>query len=71
MILKWLVQRFEPDVDYPERTVNELLQQSHWDSATLRREMIGYQMMQRQNGIYQRRPETDWKQVDQLSGTGF
>jgi DNA-binding transcriptional ArsR family regulator len=71
VILKWLVQRFEPDVAYPERTVNELLQRAHWDAATLRREMIGYQMMQRQNGIYQRLPETDWKLVDQLSGTGF
>jgi hypothetical protein len=61
IILKWLVQQFEIDVTYPEKAINEIIQQSHPDSATLRRELVGYQMMQRQNGIYWRLPESEWK----------
>jgi DNA-binding transcriptional ArsR family regulator len=54
VILKWLVEKFEPEVDYPERTLNEIIQRHHPDCATLRREFIGYQLMQRENGIYRR-----------------
>jgi DNA-binding MarR family transcriptional regulator len=64
VILKWLAKQFEPDSTYSEQTVNEILQRSHPDSATLRRELIGYQMMQRENGIYWRLPETAWKSAD-------
>lgn len=64
VILKWLTRQFELGVTYPERTVNEILQRSHPDSATLRRELIGYQMMQRENGLYWRLPETAWKSVN-------
>jgi len=64
VILKWLVRQFEPEVTYKERTVNEILQRSHPDCATLRRELIGYQMMQRENGLYWRLPEAAWKSVN-------
>lgn len=64
VILKWLTRQFEPGVTYPERSVNEILQRSHPDSATLRRELIGYQMMQRENGLYWRLPKTVWKSVN-------
>ncbi len=52
VILKWLASKFEEGVNYPERTVNEILKQYHPDCATLRRELIGYQLMQRENGVY-------------------
>lgn len=64
VILKWLTKQFEPDKTYPEPQVNEILQRSHPDSATLRRELIGYNMMQRENGNYWRLPETEWKMAD-------
>ena len=54
VILKWLVSQFEVGVNYPERTVNEILKRYHPDCATLRRELIGYQLMQRENGVYSR-----------------
>ncbi|MBD2167950.1 metalloregulator ArsR/SmtB family transcription factor [Calothrix membranacea FACHB-236] len=54
VILKWLASKFEEGVQYPERTVNETLQLYHPDYATLRRELVGYQLMQRENGVYWR-----------------
>ena len=54
VILKWLVSQFEMGVSYPERAVNETIQRYHPDCATLRRELIGYQLMQRENSIYWR-----------------
>lgn len=63
VILKWLVQHFQEGITYPERAVNQLIQQYHPDSATLRRELIGYQMMQRDQGLYWRLPETAWKET--------
>lgn len=54
VILNWLVSQFELGVNYPERTVNEILKRHHPDCATLRRELIDHQFMQRQNGVYWR-----------------
>jgi len=47
VILKWLASQFEVGINYPERLVNEILKRYHPDCATLRRELIGYQLMQR------------------------
>ncbi|MCU0567088.1 MAG: metalloregulator ArsR/SmtB family transcription factor [Oculatellaceae cyanobacterium Prado106] len=63
VILKWLARQFEIGTLYPEKQVNEILQRYHFDSATLRREFISYQMMQRENGVYWREPEERWKAV--------
>jgi DNA-binding transcriptional ArsR family regulator len=63
-ILAWLVRKFDQDRRYPEREINELLLQFHWDSATLRREFIGYQMMRREAGIYWRTPDAEWRAAD-------
>ncbi|MBF2066769.1 MAG: metalloregulator ArsR/SmtB family transcription factor [Calothrix sp. C42_A2020_038] len=52
VILKWLVEKFEVGIKYPERTVNEIIKRYHPDCATLRRELVGYQLMQREQGIY-------------------
>ncbi|MBD2518380.1 metalloregulator ArsR/SmtB family transcription factor [Nostoc sp. FACHB-973] len=54
VILKWLASQFEVGINYPERLVNEILKRYHPDCATLRRELIGYQLMQRENGVYWR-----------------
>ncbi|HZU66792.1 MAG TPA: metalloregulator ArsR/SmtB family transcription factor [Ktedonobacteraceae bacterium] len=54
VILKWLAQQFEPGVRYSEAQVNEILQRYHPDSATLRREMIGEHLLQREQGSYWR-----------------
>ncbi len=63
-VLAWLVRKFEEGRSYSEAEVNELLQQYHWDSATLRREFIGYRMMEREKGVYRRISDFDWRSVD-------
>jgi predicted transcriptional regulator len=54
VILKWLVNQFDIGVNYPERLVNDILKRYHLDCATLRRELIACQLMQRENGVYWR-----------------
>jgi hypothetical protein len=54
VILKWLADKFEWDVRYPESQVNEMLKRHHPDFATLRRELIGNKFMERDNGVYWR-----------------
>ncbi|MBN4002952.1 metalloregulator ArsR/SmtB family transcription factor [Nostoc sp. LPT] len=54
VILKWLANQFDVGVNYPERLVNDTLKRYHIDCATLRRELIACQLMQRENGVYWR-----------------
>jgi len=54
VILRWLSDRFEPGQRYPERQVNEILGRHHPDFATLRRELIGAGLLQRDSGVYWR-----------------
>jgi len=56
VILRWLATQFEEARRYTEREVNQVIQQFHPDSATLRRELIGAKLMQRENGVYWRVP---------------
>lgn len=56
VILRWLVTHFEEDRRYPEREVNEVIGRVHPDFATLRRELIGARLMQREEGVYWRLP---------------
>lgn len=60
VVLDWLARRFEDGRRYPEAEVNEIIQAIHWDSATLRREMVGHQMLAREGGVYWRLPEEGW-----------
>lgn len=60
IVLAWLVEQFDEDRRYREKEVNEILQRRHWDCATLRRELIGAGMMQREGGVYWRRPAAAW-----------
>jgi DNA-binding transcriptional ArsR family regulator len=64
VILKWLTREFDEGTRYPEKEVNASIQRHHWDSATLRREIIGHRMMAREKGVYWRLPESEWKGVD-------
>jgi hypothetical protein len=61
-VLAWLATHFDSDRRYREAEVNEILQTRHWDSATLRRELVGYRMLAREKGIYWRLPKAEWRQ---------
>ena len=52
IVLQHLVTKFDPERDYPERDVNEILKVAHEDFATLRRELVDYGFMTRAGGIY-------------------
>ena len=56
VILRWLVEKFEYDVEYPHKEVNAILKQYHPDTATLRRELIGSKYMTRERDTYWRLP---------------
>jgi len=58
-ILARLVCEFAPGEQYSEKQVNALLKRRfHPDTASLRRELIGARLMQRDRGIYTRVAET-------------
>lgn len=54
VILRWVVERFEFGVQYPEKQVNEILKQVNPDYSMLRRYLIDVGLMQRENGVYWR-----------------
>jgi hypothetical protein len=54
VVLGWLAERFEPGVRYPESAVNATIGRHHPDFATLRRELIGAQLLNRANNVYWR-----------------
>ncbi len=49
-ILRHVVKSFETGKRYSEKRVNEILLKYHEDTATLRRELIGYGLMAREGG---------------------
>lgn len=63
VLLAWLATGFEEDRRYPEAEVNRILQKRHWDSATIRRELIGYRMLAREAGVYWRLPQSEWREA--------
>lgn len=54
VILERLVEEFEPDRTYTEPEVNQILVDFNDDVAVLRRKMVDYGLMDRENGIYWR-----------------
>ena len=56
VILGWLANRFDARRRYSEREVNEIIQEHHEDSATLRRHLVADGFMQRERGVYWRLP---------------
>jgi ArsR family transcriptional regulator len=57
IILEKIVQEFEPEREYSEHEVNQVLLEFHEDVATLRRALIDHKLMQRDKGIYRRVPD--------------
>jgi DNA-binding transcriptional ArsR family regulator len=51
-IVRWLARQFEPGRQYSEAEVNDLIGRYHPDFATLRRELIGMHLLEREAGIY-------------------
>ena len=58
-VLRHMVKEFEPERRYPEKQVNALLSRYHADTASLRRALIEYRLMQRAGGVYWRTPGKD------------
>jgi hypothetical protein len=54
VVLRWLAEKFEEGREYPEREINEVIGRHHADFATLRRELIGADLMRRADGRYWR-----------------
>lgn len=54
VILPWLADHFARGRRYTELEVNEIICRVHPDFATLRRELVGAKLMQRESGIYWR-----------------
>ncbi len=49
-VLRHIVNSFTIDKRYSEKQVNEILANFHADTATLRRELVGYRLMEREGG---------------------
>ena len=60
-VLRWLMADFAANRRYGEAEVNEMIQAHHWDCATLRRELVGHNMLARKDRVYWRLPEAQWK----------
>jgi predicted transcriptional regulator len=54
VILRHVAKSFEPEVRYPEKEVNQVLTRFHEDTATLRRELVGAGLLERDRGEYWR-----------------
>jgi len=52
IVLQHLLSRFDPNRDYSEREVSDILMTANEDFATLRRELIDYGFMTRASGVY-------------------
>jgi len=62
IILRHIIKDFKPGIRYPEAQVNQILAAYHEDTATLRRELVGFGLLQREKGEY-------WL-VEEERGTG-
>ena len=49
-ILRYVVKAFDAEKRYSEKQVNEILSRYYDDTATLRRELVGFGLMQREGG---------------------
>jgi biotin operon repressor len=50
IVLRYVVRDFEPGNRYTEKQVNKILFRFHPDTATLRRELVGAKLMEREGG---------------------
>ena len=49
-VLRYVVKAFDEDKRYSEKQVNKILAGYHEDTATLRRELVGFGLMKREGG---------------------
>lgn len=71
IVLQHLMRWFDPERDYTEREVNDLLRQAHEDVATLRRELVDYGYLTRAGGTYRvacTLPERDALMSQEITG---
>ena len=54
IVLRQIVKDFKLGLHYPESQVNQILAAYHEDTATLRRELVGFGLLQREKGEYWR-----------------
>ena len=54
VVLKWLVNHFEHNTNYPELAFNEMLKAYHDDHASLRRYLVEEKLMARERNVYWR-----------------
>jgi len=54
VILRYLLEQFEPERRYTEREVNEIISRTHDDYATLRRELVDSKLLARERESYWR-----------------
>ena len=52
IVLRHIVKDFKPGIRYPEMQVNQILAEYHHDTATLRRELVGFGLLERERGEY-------------------
>ena len=50
VVLRYVMKNFQPGVKYSEKQVNQTLARFHEDTATLRRELVGYGLLKREAG---------------------
>ena len=53
-VLKHILKDIEPGREYTEKQINLLLKRRHPDTASLRRGMIDFRLMERNSGMYWR-----------------
>jgi hypothetical protein len=54
VVLRWLVEDFQPGRLYPEAEVNRIIARRHADFWALRRYLVDEELMQRRHGTYWR-----------------
>jgi hypothetical protein len=54
VVLRWLVEDFQPGRRYPEAEVNQTIGRRHPDFAYFRRQLVDEELMQRRSGVYWR-----------------
>ncbi|SCG82125.1 hypothetical protein DW1_0514 [Proteiniborus sp. DW1] len=57
IILEKIVESFEKDRNYTEKEVNLIIADFHDDFCTIRRDLVGFGLMERKDGIYRRKSE--------------
>lgn len=54
IVLEKIVESFNESKDYTEKEVNLIIADVHDDFCTIRRDLVGFNLMERKDGIYRR-----------------